>query len=169
MLQERTVSHASVLLPLSLLLMVTFSHGFFAAHRVPALPLEFQVDIPNTYFEVLPIDAASSTNSIVFDAASNVTITTAFMSSQQFSSFNSTGSDIANSIFIQNGTSSQKTVHVPSGDYFLVFNAYDGNANVTYNFDLYPNSPYAGGHLPAPEPSGIATFGLNNESGNVTP
>jgi Thermopsin len=131
--------------------------------------LEFQVDIPNTYFEVLPIDAASSTNSIVFDVASNVTISTALMSSQQFSSFNSTGSDIANSIFIQNGTSSQKTVHVPSGDYFLVFNAYDGNANVTYNFDLYPNSPYSGGPLPAPEPSGIATFGLDNESGNVTP
>jgi thermopsin len=167
-LQKRTVSPAFSLLPLFLLLTVTVSAGF-AARQPEVLPLEFQADIPNGYFEPIPIDAAAGTNSIVFDVSSNATITTAFMSSSQFSSFNDTGSDIANSIFIQNGTASQDTVHVSKGDFFLVFNAYDGNANVTYNYDLYPNSPYYAGPISAPEPSGIATFGLDNASGNVTP
>jgi len=140
-----------------------------SAHRSPPLPLEFQVDIPNSYFEYVSIAAAASTNSLVFDVGSNVTITTALMSSSQFSGFNTTQSDIANSLYVQNASASQGTEHVPKGDYFLVFYAYDGNANVTYNYDLFPNSPYAAGAVAAPEPSGIATFGLDNESGSVTP
>lgn len=140
-----------------------------SAHRSSALPLEFQVDIPDGYFEYVSIDAAATTNSVVFDVGSNVTVTTAFMSSSQFSAFNASQSDIANSVYLQNATTAQATEHVPKGDYFLVFYAYQANANVTYNYDLYPNSPYSAGPITAPEPSGIATFGLDNASGNVTP
>jgi len=168
MLQSRSVRPAFALLPLFSLLVLAVSPAL-AGHRAPVLPLEFQADIPNGYFEDVPIDAAAATNSIVFDVGSNVTITTAFMSSSQFSNFNNTGSGISNSVFIRNTTSSQDTVRVSKGDYFLVFNAYDGNANVTFNYDLYPNSPYLSGPLTSPEPSGIASFGLDNQSGNVTP
>lgn len=166
--RERRFRPAFALLPLLLLLVASFSPGS-AARRAPVLPLEFQVGIPNSYFQPIPIDAAASTNSIVFDSGSNVSISTAFMSFSQFSSFNSSQGDISDSIFIQNGTSSQDTVHVSKGDYFLVFYAYNGNANVTFNYNLHPVSPYAGGPLPAPEPTGIASFGLYNDSGNVTP
>jgi thermopsin len=139
------------------------------AHRAPSLPLEFQVEIPYSYFEYDSIDAAAVTNSIVFDVGSNVSITTALMTSSQFSSFNNSQSDISDSLYFQNGTASQGTERVPKGDYFLVFYAYQADANVTYNYDLYPNSPYGAGPIVAPEPTGVATFGLNNESGNVTP
>jgi len=149
-------------------MMVAVSPGV-SVHRSPALPLEFQVDIPYSYFETVSIVAAAGTNSVVFDVGSNVTITTAFMTSSQFTSFNNTQSEIADSVYVENGTASQQTERVPKGDYFLVFYAYQGNANVTYNYDLYPNSPYGSGPILAPEPSGIATFGLDNDSGNVTP
>lgn len=167
-MQVRSTGPAVPLLALFSLLVVAVSPGV-ADHRATALPLGFQVDVPYSYFEYVSIDAAASTNAIVFDVRSNATITTSFMSYAQFSSFNSTESDIANSIFVQNGTASQDTERVPQGDYFLVFYAYEGNANVTYNYDLYPNSPYGAGPLPSPQPTGIASFGLYNDSGNVIP
>ena len=167
-MQKRTACPALSILFLVSLLAAAVSPGF-VTHRAPALPLEFQVGIPDTYFQNIPIDTAANTNTIVFDVGSNVTIATAFMSSLQFSSFNSTESHIASSIFINNGTASQDTVHVAKGEYFLVFYAYDGNANVTFNYDVYPNSPFMGGPLQAPQPSGVATFGLSYEAGNVIP
>ncbi len=167
-MQGRSAGRAVFFLPLALLMLAAVSSGV-AARAAPSLPLEFQVDVPNSYFEFVSIDAAASTNSIVFGVASNATIATAFMSTAQFSSFNSTESGIADAIFSQNGTASQDTERVSKGDYFLVFYAYDGNANVTYNYYLYPNSPYGAGPLTAPEPSGIASFGLFNDSGNVIP
>ncbi len=167
-MQGRSASRAISLIFLASLMLAAVSSGV-AARAAPVLPLEFQVDIPNTYFEYVTIDAAASSNSVVFDVASNATIATAFMSSAQFSSFNASESGIADAIFVQNGTASQGTEHVSNGDYFLVFYAYDGNANVTYNYDLYPNSPYGAGPLASPEPSGIASFGLFNDSGSVTP
>ena len=167
-MRDRAFNPAFSLLPLFGLLVVAVSPAV-GAHRSPALPLEFQVDIPYGYFEYVSIDAAATTNSVVFDVGSNVTMTTAFMTYSQFTSFNDTQSEIADSVFFQNGTASQETERVPKGDYFLVFYAYQGNANVTYNYDLYPNSPYGTGPILAPEPSGIATFGLDNDSGSVTP
>ena len=167
-MHRRAVSPASSLLPLLVLLVLAVSHGI-GAQGSPSLPLEFQVYIPYSYFEYVTIDAAAGTNSIVFDVGSNVTITTAFMTSSQFSSFNNTESGVSASVFVQNGTASQATEHVPKGDYYLVFYAYQGDANVTYNYDLFPNSPYGEGPILAPEPSGIATFGLDNDSGSVTP
>jgi thermopsin len=169
-LRELPSSRALSLLPLLLLLLpVAAVTPRASAHRSPSLPLEFQVGVPYSYFEYVSIDAAAGTNLVVFDTGSNVTMTTAFMSLAQFTSFNDTQGSISDSLFVQNGTASQGTERVPKGDYFLVFYAYQGNANVTYNYDLYPNSPYGPGPIVAPEPSGIATFGLDNDSGNVTP
>lgn len=164
----RTAAPVYFLISLLSLTMVAAIPGA-SAQRSPPLPLEFQADVPNGYFEYVSIAAAASTNSLVFDVGSNVTVTTAFMSSSQFSEFNATQSDIANSLYVQNASASQGTEHMAKGDYFLLFYAYDGNANVTYNYDLFPNSPYGAGPITAPEPSGIATFGLDNESGSVTP
>jgi thermopsin len=167
-LHDRAVSPALSLVPLVALLVAAVCPAV-DARPSPALPLEFQLDIPYSYFEYIPIDAAAATNSVVFDAGSNVTVTTAFMTASQFSSFNNTQGDISDSVYVQNGTASQGTERVPKGDYFLVFYAYQGNANVTYNYDLYPNSPYGAGPVVPPEPTGIATFGLDNDSGDVTP
>lgn len=167
-LQERTGIRGVILLALLSLSVVALAPGA-AAHRAGVLPPEFEVDIPEAYFESVSIEAAASTNSIAFHVESNVTVTTALMSSSQFSSFNSTEGSISDSIFIQNGTSTHGTERVPKGSYFLVFYAYVGDANVTYSYDLYPNSPYGAGPLLSPEPSGIASFGLYNDSGNVTP
>jgi thermopsin len=167
-LKARSANRAYSLVPLFSLMMLAVIPAA-SAHRSSALPLEFQVDVPDGYFEYISIDAAASTNSLVFDVGSNVTVTTALMSSSQFSAFNASQSDISNSVYIQNATTAQATEHVPKGDYFLVFYAYEANANVTYNYDLYPNSPYESGPITAPEPSGIATFGLENASGSVTP
>ncbi|HEV2390546.1 MAG TPA: thermopsin [Nitrososphaerales archaeon] len=167
-MQERSGAKGVLLLALLSFSVVALSPGA-AAHRAGVLPPEFEVDIPDAYFESVAIDAAAASNSIAFHVQSNVTVTTALMSSSQFSSFNNTESGISDSIFIQNGTSTHATERVPEGDYFLVFLAYVGDANVTYSYDLYPNSPYGAGPLLPPEPSGIASFGLYNDSGNVTP
>ncbi len=115
-MRDRAFNPAFSLLPLFGLLVVAVSPAV-GAHRSPALPLEFQVDIPYGYFEYVSIDAAASTNSVVFDVGSNVTMTTAFMTSSQFTAFNDTQSEIADSVYFQNGTASQGTEHVPKGDY----------------------------------------------------
>lgn len=167
-MQERNGATGVILLALLSFSVVSLAPGV-AAHRAGVLPPELEVDIPDAYFDSVAIDAAATTSSIAFHVESNVTITTALMSSSQFSSFNSTQGGISDSIFVQNGTSAHATERVSKGDYVLVFFAYVGDANVTYGYDLYPNSPYGAGPLLPPEPSGIASFGLFNDSGNVTP
>jgi thermopsin len=144
------------------------AHGTLGP-SAPALPLIFQVDIPDGYFEYYQIDAAASANVVIFGDSSNVTVSTAFMDSTQFTAFNNTESGIVNSLFLVNGTSAQDTRDLLKGDYFLVFLASTDNANITFNWLLYPNSPFQTGPLTSPEPTGIGTFGLNNNSGVVTP
>ncbi len=134
-----------------------------------ALPLIFQADIPDGYFEYYLIAAAATTNVLMIASGSNVSVSTALMNSPEFTAFNETQSGIVNSLFIQNGTSAQDTQQLKEGDYYLVFLAYSDNANVTFNWSLYPNSPLQTGPLTPPEPTGIGSFGLNNNSGVVTP
>src|SRR5208283_1478661 len=134
-----------------------------------ALPLIFQADIPDGYFEYYLIAAAASTNVLTIAAGSNVSVSTALMNSPEFTAFNETQSGIVNSLFLQNGTSAQDTQQLAKGDYYLVFLGYSDNANVTFNWSLYPNSPLQTGPLTPPEPTGIASFGLSTSSGVVTP
>ncbi len=145
-----------------------FSPGA-TARGSPAVPLSTSIGLPDSYYQPITIDAAASSNSIEFAARSNVSVSAAVMSSSQFDSFNDSLTDLSYSLYIQNGTSTQGTVHVAKGDYFLVFYAYDGNANITFGYDLFPTSPYSAGPLSSPQSSGIASFGLYNDSGKVTP
>ena len=130
-------------------------------------PNEFT--IPLGYFEYIPIVALSNETFIAYSTSSNVSISTAFMSGSQFNSFNSTGDDIANSLSDQNGTRSSHSLAIGSGTYYLVFYAYSGDANVTYNYRISPNAPYQNGPMLPPQPTGIASFGVYNYSGNVVP
>jgi len=134
-----------------------------------AFPLLYQLQIPQGYFEYYPIDAAASSNVLMIGDSSNVSISTALMNTAQFTAFNITESGIVNSLYIVNGTSAQDTLNLPKGDYFFVFLAYSDDANISFNWVLYPNSPLQTGPLPSPEPSGIGSFGLSNSSGVVTP
>lgn len=161
-------------LPLALLLILAVSA--FAAPAMAykgstgQIPLISQVDIPHGYFEYYLIQAAASSNVLTIGSSANVSISTAVMNSAEFTSFNETESGIVNSLYIQNGTSAQDTLEaLKAGDYYLVFLAYSANANISFNWVLYPNSPFQTGPLPVPEPTGIGTFGLNNNSGVITP
>jgi thermopsin len=91
------------------------------------------------------------------------------MTSSQFSSFNASETGISDSIFYHNGTASQNAFHVSQGLYYLVFDAYSESANVTFNLEVLPNNPLQFGPLSSPQPTGIASFGLYNDSGNLSP
>ncbi|MDA4121753.1 MAG: thermopsin [Thaumarchaeota archaeon] len=158
--------------PLILLLLLSFAG--VAAQRVSgsapsSIPLVYSAYIPDTYFEYYNIDAAAATNALMLASSANVSVSTALMNSAQFTAFNESDSEIVNSVYVQNGTSAQTTLSLQKGDYFLVLDAYSGNANISFNWELYPNSPYQTGPLPSPEPTGIGTFGITNDSGVVTP
>jgi thermopsin len=138
------------------------------------LPAEESIAIPPGYFIPIEIDTFSNNNSqIAYEARSNISIDFALMNSDQFTEFNSSSStgDITNSITHQSGTSTREDQRVTAGQYFLVF--YDSSdtsgANVTFSYQAYPNTPYNDGPVLPPEPTGIASFGIYNESGNAVP
>jgi len=91
------------------------------------------------------------------------------MTASQLSSFNNSLSDLADSVFLQNGTTVQHSIHEPLGAFDLVFYAYGGTANVSYSYQTYPTDPYFSVPLPAPEPTGVTSFGLYNVSGGAVP
>jgi thermopsin len=170
---QKKVGAKLLALPLIPLLLFSAVYGL-VPQRAPgsttnSIPLISQLDLPDGYFEYYQIDAAAVTNVLMIGSSSNVSVSTSVMNSAEFTAYNNTESGIVNSLFISNGTSAFKTLDVPKGDYFLVFLAYSDNANISFNWLLYPNSPYQTGPLPSPEPSGIGAFGLNNNSGVVTP
>ncbi|MHB8567090.1 MAG: thermopsin family protease [Nitrososphaerales archaeon] len=121
------------------------------------------------YFEFVPLVASSNATYVSYSASSNTSISTAFMTVSQFLSFNSTGGDISNALYDQNGTSSSHSLMVGEGTYYFVFYAYSANSNVTYSYSISPNNPFQNGPLISPQPTGIASFGLYNIFGNVAP
>jgi len=100
---------------------------------------------------------------------SNESISTAFMTSSQFSSFNASEGQLSDSVLYQNGTGSQHSFHVNQGLYYLVFYAYSQAASVTFSYDVLPVNPFEYGPLSSPQPTGMASFGLYNDSGNLFP
>ncbi len=106
---------------------------------------------------------------VSYSTSSNVSISTAFMTSSQFDDLRDGSASIADAISDKNGTDIHATVRVGSGDYYIVMYADAGNANTTLAYTLYPNNPLTYGQLSAPEPSGIASFGLSNVSGADSP
>ena len=102
--------------------------------------------------------------------SSDVSVSTALMTSSQLNDFANNISDpVSNSVTYQNGTSVQNSVTIPQGLYYLVFYAYLGRANIEFGYEISPNTPFSYGPIPTPLASGIASFGIYNNSGVVTP
>ncbi|MDG6925413.1 MAG: thermopsin family protease [Nitrososphaerota archaeon] len=130
-------------------------------------PLPFSTLVYPGYFAYYPITADSSKSIVTFTVSSDAPVSTALMSSSQFSTFNNSQTDLSASLYIKNATTAQASLSEPAGAYWLVFYAYGGTANVSYNFQTYPVDPYYADPLPTPQPTGVASFGLYNSSGNA--
>jgi thermopsin len=140
------------------------------AFRDQSSSLPFGLIIPPEYYEYVPIATVSSASTVSFVVSSNTTVSTAFMTSSQFTSFNNSQSDLSDSVYLHNATTAQDTQREGLGTFYLVFYAYDGHtANVSYNFLSYPVDPYYTVPLLPPEPTGVASYGLYNVSGNAKP
>lgn len=152
-------------------LLIVSSPIALAPHDASAFATYFlyQIVVPSGYFQPIQIDAPSSNTTVFFSISSNTSLSTALMTDSQFSSFNNSNDEVSDSLFLQNGTTAQHSMRIPEGVYYLVFFAYGNTANVSYNYQTYPISPFLVLPLTPPEPTGIASFGLLNNSGNVTP
>ena len=135
----------------------------------PSKSLEYPFILASGYYVYFPVDAFANATVVQYSLMSNASISTAFMTSAQLQDFNSSQGTISNSITYQNGTSSSRTLRVRPGSYDLLAYAYDGTANGTVSLTVFPNNPFSSGPLTAPEPSGIATYGIANQSGIDTP
>ncbi|HVB13052.1 MAG TPA: thermopsin family protease [Nitrososphaerales archaeon] len=134
------------------------------------VPAQQQIDIRSGYYEYVEVDSFSSNTWVVYNVTSDNPISTAIMNSTQFNDFSNTTTDeISNSITYQNGTSVQEDLQIAPGQYFLVFYAFGSRAIVNFGFEVYPNTPLSYGALSSPQPSGIASFGISNDSGTVVP
>jgi thermopsin len=139
---------------------------------VSSAGLEQFISIPAGYFIPVEIDTFSNSSEIIYTVESNTSISTALMNSQQFTLFNNSESNaISNSLADHNGTSDMQNIRVPAGAYFIVFldPSQFGTANVAFAFRVYPSTPFEEGPLLPPQPTGLASFGIYNESGNAIP
>ena len=135
-----------------------------------SVPLTQSVMLDSGYYNNYEIDAFSNSTLVEYAASSDVPVSTALMTALQYNDFANNPSDpVSNSITYQNGTSAQNSVVVPQGQYFLVFYAYLSGANVQFGYEVYPNTPFSYGAVSPPLASGIASFGVYNNSGVVTP
>jgi thermopsin len=144
----------------------------FAYNHPYKLPASQSITIPNGFFIPLEIDSLSNSTWLAYSVTSNVSISTALMNSNQFNVFNNSNTPtISNALNVQNGTSASLDLRVSLGAYYLVFldNQQTGSANVTFSTVTYPFTPFIAGPLSPPEPTGIASFGLYNVSGNAIP
>lgn len=140
-------------------------------HTHDKLPAAQSITLPGSYY--IPIEVVTSSNStwLSYSVQSNLTISTALMDSSQFNEFNNSQTDdISNSITYQNGTTAQADLQVSIGDYYLVFyNLQTQTANISFSYLTYPFTPYFYGPVTPPQPTGLASFGLYNVSGNAVP
>jgi len=136
------------------------------------LPEAQSITLPPGYFVPVEVNSLSNSTWIDYDVQSNLSISTALMNSNQFNIFNNSQSDdMSNSINNQKGTSAQGDFRVSFGPYFLVFYNYQqsGTANVSFTYLTYPFTPFVAGPIVPPAPTGLASFGLYNISGNAVP
>jgi len=121
------------------------------------------------YFTYFPVDAFTNMTIVQYSLTSNTSVSTAFMTSVQFQDFNSSNGLVSNSITYQNGTESDQTLRVTIGSYDVLVYAYGGTANASLDLAIFPNNPLSFGPPTPPEPSGIASYGLTNQSGVDAP
>ena len=125
--------------------------------------------LPSGYFTYFPVDAFENTTIVQYSLTSNTSVSTAFMTSAQFQDFNNSNGLLSNSITYQNGTESDRTLRVTVGSYDVLVYAYARTANASLDLAVFPNNPLSFGPLPPPEPSGMASYGLTNQSGIDAP
>ena len=150
-------------------LLIISSPMVAATHSATTTPLPYQLILPSGYYQPYQIDAPSTPTTISIAMSSNTTLSTAIMTNAQYNNFNNGATDISASLFLQNSSAVTHSLKVSEGLYYLVFFTYGYSANVTYNLQTFPISPYYSYPLTPPEPTGVASFGLNNASGVVTP
>ncbi len=136
----------------------------------PVLPsgsAESPVVLAPGYYVYFPVDAYMNGTVVSYSLTSNASVTTAFLTSTQLADFGS--GQIFNSVTYHNGSSDSQTLWINTGSYDILIYAYDGSANATLSLTVYPNNPLGFGPLAPPEPSGIATYGITNQSGTDVP
>ncbi|MGA2875782.1 MAG: thermopsin family protease [Nitrososphaerales archaeon] len=133
------------------------------------VPLTQSLTLRRGYYNYYEADSFSNDTSVSYNVMSSAPISTAVMTATQLNDFANNLSDpVSNSITYQNGTSVQNTVPIPPGQYFLVFYSYYSRANIQYGYVVTPNTPLSYGAIQGPLASGIASFGIANNSGVVT-
>ena len=149
--------------------LLILSSPIVASPTHSASPLPYQMVLLSQYYQPLQIYAPSTPTTISVAVSSNTSLSTAIMTNSQFTSFDNSLSDISASLYLQNGSAVQHSLKVSEGLYYLVFFAYGYSANVSYDIQTFPTSPYYSYPITPPEPTGVASFGLTNDSGKVTP
>lgn len=139
-----------------------------------SIPLTQSVILHRGYYTYYEIDSFSNNTFVSYNVSSDYSISIALMTSAQLNDFKDNTTDpISNSITCDNTTSLLNTVKITAGEYFLVFyypyNSFPREANVEFGYVVIPNAPFSYGALPTPLSSGIATYGISNNSGVVTP
>jgi hypothetical protein len=157
------------LIPLLTVCLLLSSAPVAAGLRVQNTNLPYFDSISNGNYDYFPITTVSSSSTVSFVVSSNTPLSTALMNSAQFTSFNDYETDLSDSLYLVNASSAQDTLKEPTGTYYLVFYAYGSTANVYFNLESNPVDPYYYIPLLPPEPTGIASFGLYNASGNAVP
>jgi thermopsin len=144
-------------------------HFAGAEAALPSGPAQYPFVLPSGYYIYFPVDSFLNGTVVQYSLVSNTSVTAAFMTLSQFQDFGNSYSGASNSIVYQNGTSSSQTLSLQQGAYDVLVYAYGETANATLSLAVFPNNPLGAGPLAAPEPSGIASFGLDNQSGVDVP
>ncbi len=150
-------------------LVIGLSPVVSAPHAASSSPLPYQLGVLlSGYYEPIQLNAPATPTTVYFAVSSNATLSTALMTNSQATSFGYGTTDLADSLYDVNSSSATHSMSVSEGIYWLVFFAYGYSANVSFALSTVPTSPYVYYPLTAPEPSGVASFGLYNDSGVVT-
>jgi len=162
--EERRVLVCLLLLPLLIQWSASVARGPNSTSPSSQIPFV----LPPGYFTYFPVDAFANATIVHYSLTSNTSVSTAFMTSSEFQDFNSSDGLLSNSITYQNGTESDRTLRVTVGSYDVLVYAYGGTANASLDLTVFPNNPLSFGPPTPPEPSGIASYGITNQSGTDT-
>ena len=169
------------------LLLVTFALSFILAtsqlpiaaasssDNAPAraqstVPISQSLSLRLSEYQGFEVDSFSANTTVQYVVSSNAPVSTALMTAAQYDLWQNDQSDpISNSVTYHNGTSVQNSASIAPGQYFLVFYAYYSRVLIQFGYQVTPNTPYSFGAINPPLAMGIASLGIYNDSGVVTP
>lgn len=150
-------------------LLIGLSPVAAAPHLYSSMTLPYNALLPSGYYDPIQILASATPTTVSFAVSSNASLSIALMTNSQATSFANGNAGVSDSLYVVNASAATHTASVSEGIYYLMFYAYGSNVNITFGIDTFPISPYAYYPLTAPQPMGVASFGLYNNSGVVTP